>query len=210
MGTNNTDCCTMLQLPISAAILVDNMYLQHASDVFKVGRLDPQKFPEVFLRTPPEKHFMTYIFDALPYVPRYGATQEQKDRRDNKETYFEALEYTERITVELGDVRPKRTICYKCKGEFYVPVQKLVDVKMSVRLVTLAWSEIAKKIVLITGDKDLLPAVQAVEPTGTIVRLAYVEEQNVQTSKALIRECPEKHKISKADLLRCKFKGKKP
>lgn len=149
---------------------------------------------------------MTYIFDALPYVPRYNATQEQKDRRDGKKKYLEALNYYERITVELGDVRPKRTTCFNCDREFYVPVQKLVDVRMSVRLVSLAWSEIVKKIVLVTGDKDLLPAVQAVEPTGVLVRLAYVEEQDVQTSKALIRVCPEKHKLSKSDLSSCKFK----
>lgn len=205
MGTNNLTGSIMIKISVPTAILVDNMYVQNASEVFGVRRLDPRKFPEALLRTPPEEHFMTYIFDALPYVPRYDATQEQKDRRNNKKKYLEALDYYERITVERGDVRPKRTMCFNCNREFYVPVQKLVDVRMSVRLVALAWSEIVKKIVLVTGDKDLLPAVQAVEPTGTIVRLAYVEKENVQTSKALIRACPEKHKLLESDFSLCKF-----
>jgi uncharacterized LabA/DUF88 family protein len=95
--------------------------------------------------------------------------------------------------------------------DFSVPVQKLVDVKISVRLVALGTSGIVKKIVLITGDKDLLPAVDAIKDTGTTVRLAYVSEQDVQTSKDLIRACPEKHKLEQPDIASCRFdKGATP
>jgi len=199
----------MLKIPVPTAILIDNMYIQNAANVFGLGRLDPRKYPKALLRTPPEEHYHTFIFDALPYAPRYNATQEQIDRRNKKRAYLEALKYCERVSVELGDVRPKHTQCPHCNSEFFVPVQKLVDVRISVRLVYLAWSEIVKTIVLVAGDKDLLPAVQAVEPTGTTVRLAYIEEKNVQTSKALIRACSEKQKLLKSDLAYCKFEEEK-
>lgn len=191
-------------LLVKVAILVDGMYLQHACDEFGTGRIDPTKLPKVLLRDG-EAHYRTYLFDALPYVPDSGATSEQIERRNAKKTYFDALQYKEGITVEQGVVRPKRTTCFKCRSEFYVPVQKLVDVRMSVRLVSLAWSRIVDKIVLLTGDGDLLPAVEAVEPSGTTVRIAYCSEGNVQTSRALIRKCPEKQQLKGSDLSFCKL-----
>jgi uncharacterized LabA/DUF88 family protein len=195
----------MLQVSVSTAILVDNMYLQNAARVFGIEQLDPRKFPKAFLRSPPEEHFRTYIFDALPFVPKFNATSEQLEYRKKKKGYLDAIQYAERISVLLGDVRPKQSTCPKCGNSFIVPVQKRVDVLISVQLVSLAWSEIVKKIVLVAGDKDLLPALEAIEPTGTIVRLAYVEEQYVQTSKALIRAAQEKHKLLKSDIAFCKF-----
>lgn len=196
----------MFQAPIPTAILIDNMYLQNASVVFGIGSLDPRKFPKALLRTqPPEEHFRTFIFDALPYVPEVGATVQQYENRSKKAGYLEAIQYYERIAVEYGDVRPKQTHCPKCNVDFNVPVQKLVDVKISVRLVSLAWSGVVRKIVLVAGDKDLLPAVDAIKDSETTVRLAYVEEQHVQTSKDLIRACPEKHKLTQPDIASCRF-----
>jgi len=189
------------------AILIDNMYVQHCADLFKVGRLDPRKFPLMLLRQN-EEHHMTYIFDALPFVPRENPTERQLELRRNKQTYFDALKYYERIAVEIGYVRPKFTRCYNCKTDFYVPVQKLVDVKLSVRLVSLAWSEVVRKIVLVSGDGDLIPAIQAAEPSGAIVRLEYVDEEGVNTSKGLIQVCPEKHKLTKQDFLKATFESK--
>lgn len=121
---------------------------------------------------------------------------------------MEAIQYYERIAVEYGDVRPKHAHCPKCNTDYFVPVQKLVDVKISVRLVSLAWSGVVRKIVLVAGDKDLLPAVEAIKDSNTTVRLAFVEEQDVQTSKELIRACPEKHKVTQSDIASCRFDKK--
>jgi uncharacterized LabA/DUF88 family protein len=197
----------LLLAPISTAILIDNMYLQNAQRVFQIlDPLDPRKFPKAFLRTqPPEEHFRTFIFDALPYLPETGATQQQIDYHNKKRGFLEAIQYYERIDVELGDVRPKHAHCPNCGTDYIVTVQKLVDVKISVRLVSLAWSGVVRKIVLVAGDKDLLPAVQAIKDSQTTVRLAFVEEQDVQTSKELIRCCPEKHKLTQADIASCKW-----
>jgi len=187
-----------------AAILVDGMYLQHACELFRVGRIDPTKLPKILLRNG-ETHYRTYWFDALPYVPLTGATPEQMTRKIEKKTYFDALQYKEGIVVEEGVVRPKRAICFKCNSEYYVPVQKMVDVKMSVRLVSLAWSKVVDRIVLLTGDGDLIPAVSATEPSGTTVRIAFFSEEGLQTSRGLIRACPEKHQLKGSDLSYCKF-----
>jgi uncharacterized LabA/DUF88 family protein len=181
------------------------MYLLNAAKVFGVEQTDPRKYPEVFLRDqPPEEHYRTFIFDALPFVPERGANRWQIEQYRRKLAYLKAIEYYERIAVELGEVRPKHTHCFRCGANFNVAVQKLVDVKISVRLVSLAWSGVVRKIVLVSGDSDLLPAVEAVKDSPTTVRLAYVEEQDVQTSQALIRACPEKQKLTIQDITACK------
>lgn len=186
---------------VATAILIDNMYVENATNVFELGRLDPRKFPNFLLRKE-EEHYMTYIFDALPFVPKEGATERQIGLRQRKKTYLDALEYGERIAVEQGYVSPKFTECPKCSHQFYTPAQKLVDVKLSVRLVSLAWGHIVKKIVLVSGDGDLIPAVDAARETGTIVRLEYVIEQGVNTNKGLIKMCQEKHQLMREDFLK--------
>jgi len=191
---------------VPTAILIDNMYMEHATSAFGMDRLDPRKFPQMLLREN-EEHYMTYIFDALPFVPRESPTQRQIELRRGKKSYLDALQYYERIAVELGYVKPKLTTCHKCDTEFYVPVQKLVDVKISVRLVSLSWTKVVGKIVLVSGDGDLIPAVEAVKPSGTVVRLEYVEERGAETNKGLIKTCPEKHRLSKEDFLKAKFEG---
>jgi len=180
------------------------MYVQNAADLFGIGRIDPTKYPKMLLRDG-EEHFKTYVFDALPFVPRDGATREQVDRRIGKKLYLEAIQYHDRIAVECGYVRAKIVKCPKCQTSFATHVQKAVDVRMSVRLTALAWERIVGKMVLVCGDADLIPAVRATEPTGTIVRLAYFSEGVVRTSQALIRACPEKQQLKRSDLAYCKL-----
>jgi hypothetical protein len=179
------------------------MYFQNACELFNVWNIDyEKKLPKMLLREG-EHHFRTWLFDALPYVPDTGATSEQKARRERKRAFFEALRFKEGIVVEEGVVRPKKTVCYNCQSEFSVPVQKLVDVKISVCLTSLAWSRTVDKIVLLAGDRDLLPAVEAALPTKVTIRLAYFSEGNVMTSKDLIMKCPEKHPLTGTDLATC-------
>ena len=59
---------------------------------------------------------------------------------------------------------------------------------------------VVEKIVLVTGDGDLVPAVKAIEPTRTIVRLAYVSSGPVQTALNLIKVCPETIELGKDDI----------
>lgn len=190
---------------MKTAILVDNMYLQNLKDEYCVGTLDPRLYPAHLLR-PGENHFMTYIFDAEPYVPKEGATDIHFEQRRRKREYFEAIQMLERVKVELGYVVPRPGRCPQCGEMFTVPVQKQVDVKISVRLMSLAWERAAEKIVLLCGDGDVLPAVRAVEPTGTIVRLAYGQVGRVRASRALIRECPEKMELTRENLERMMLK----
>jgi len=193
----------LLKMPVSTAILVDSMYLQHVAKEYGIEQIDIRRLPKVLLREA-EEHYMTYYFDALPYVSP-SKTPDEMERHSKKKGFITAMQYAERIRVELGDVRPKWAKCPKCGTQFYVPVQKLVDVKISVRLVSLACSEKIKKIILVAGDKDLLPAVEVARDAGTIIRLAYAEIGHAQTSRDLIKACSEKHKLTEADIAPLKW-----
>lgn len=183
---------------MKTAILVDNMYLQNVVNEYGLSGLKPSLF-STHLLEPGEEHYMTYIFDALPY-PIVGATPVQREIQRKKSDYIEAIQYYKRIKVELGYVATKPGRCPRCGETFMVPVQKQVDVKISVRIMSLAWERIVEKIVLLSGDGDLLPAVRAIEPTGVIIRLVYGRVGRISANKGLIKECPEKVELTREKL----------
>lgn len=187
-----------------AAILVDNMYLQHVGDEFGIGEVDITLLPSQLLKAG-EEHHRTYIFDALPFVPFNDPLPEEIERKDKKHRYLQALEYKERITVERGRVQPRPIRCRSCGAQLLIPVQKLVDVKIATRLVQLAFSQIVDVIVLVAGDADLLPAVEAIENSRCTLRLAYANYGGVKTALPLIRKCQEKKVLTQQELEACRL-----
>ena len=179
-------------------IVIDNMYLENCANVYKKWPVDIEKIPEVLLRDN-EQHYKTYVYDALPWVPENGATAEQIERRDKKKKYLDRLGFYDRINVDLGYVRTKTIKCRSCHNINQVPVQKLVDVKLSIGLISMAWSNNVDKIILITGDADILPAVSQCESSKAIIRLCYVQEKGVKTSQSLIKNCSEKQRLIEED-----------
>jgi uncharacterized LabA/DUF88 family protein len=186
-------------------ILVDNMYLEHAASLYGAWPSDISKLPKVVMDTQDEL-YNTWVFDALPYVPKENPTGDQIERKKRKANYLTALQYKERIAVETGYVTPKMKKCNSCGAINIVPVQKLVDVKISVRMVALAWSDAVDKIVLVSGDGDLVPAVREAEDSANkIVKLAFVRSTEVNTAPALIKICREKRELTPQDLQFLKF-----
>jgi len=180
------------------AILVDNAYLEKAAILYNAYPVDMTKLPQVVLAKDDE-HFKTYVFDALPYLPKENATPDQKEKHAKKSRYLDALQYKERLTVEQGHVTGKGRQCPKCGTKTLVPVQKGVDVRIAVRMGSLARGGM-EKIALIAGDADLVPAVEDVGVTNTIVKLVYARVHEVNTSPRLIMACPEKHQLTPQDL----------
>ena len=68
-----------------------------------------------------------------------------------------------RFEVRLGKLAPR-------DGEFE---QKGVDVLFSVDIVRMSWAKQIERVILITGDSDFIPAVNAARETGVIVELYY-------------------------------------
>jgi len=186
-------------IDMKVAILIDSMYLQNIANYYEISKLDIRKLQKLLLEEN-EMHFKTFVFDALPFTPRENATEEQKTNRTNKHKYLTRLSYFDRTKVEWGQVRPKFIKCNHCKNQIITPIQKLVDVKLAVKLVYLSWSKIVDKIILITGDKDMLPAINAVENTTIPIKLVYANTPRTITSKEIIKCCSEKKELTKSDI----------
>lgn len=172
-----------------------------------VDSIDVVKFSDNLLEDD-EERYMTYVFDALPYVPNNNPTEEHIKNKDSKARYLDGLEYLDRVTVERGQVRPKYHTCIHCDNRLEIPVQKLVDVKLSVRLTELAWSRSVERIILVCGDKDLLPAINAIDNSGVSVRIVYGKGKSTFTSKELIKACHQNKVLSKEDIEYCRMKKK--
>ena len=186
------------------AVLIDNMYLYNLAKDNGVDSLDVVKFSNSLLEDD-EERYMTYVFDALPYVPRDKPTEEKIKNKDSKARYLDSLDYLDRVTVERGQVRPKYHQCKHCKGRLEIPVQKLVDVKLSVRLTELAWSRSVDRIILVCGDKDLMPAINAIDNSGVSVRLVHGKSKSTYTSKELIKACHQNKLLCKEDIEYCRM-----
>src|SRR5205807_8236399 len=82
----------------------------------------------------------------------------------------------------------------KSGGAFH---EKGVDVHIAVELLVTAYENLADKIILISSDTDLIPAIQKAQEKGTIVE--YVGFSH-KISLALARSCKETRLLKKDDL----------
>ena len=176
------------------AILIDNMYLQHVASTLGIDYpLDIQKF-SLSLLEKDEELYEIYVFDSLPFLSE-KPTAKEKLRHEKKYKYLDGLKYLDRVRVEEGYVKPKKWTCKECNTEYIVPVQKAVDVKLSVRLLTLAWSNNLDIIILVAGDGDFRPAVNALDDCKVIVRLYYAKVGSTGVSKKLMKACNENREL---------------
>jgi uncharacterized LabA/DUF88 family protein len=138
-----------------AAVLIDGGYLDKVRLSFNKPTLNIVKFSDIVCDNC--NRFRTYYYDALPWV---GDSPSQQDiqRRQSKQHFLDGLRMLHRVEVRLGELQ---RIEMKCtKGQHHISFnQKLVDVLLSVDIVRLAWGGFVDKIILVSGDRDFLPAV---------------------------------------------------
>lgn len=177
-----------------AAVLIDGGYLDKIRLFFKKPSIDMVKFSNNVCDQC--DRFRTYYYDALPWV---GQNPNQKDltRRQTKQKYLDNLKMLHRIEVRLGEVQRKTINCDK--GPNHVKfIQKLVDVQLSVDLVRLSWGNFIDKIVLISGDRDFLPAVNAAKDAGVIIKLVYANPPCAYVHTNLLMACDERQIIDQS------------
>lgn len=129
------------------------------------------------------------------------------DRRKSKQHYLDSLNLLDRVEVRKGEVQRKEI---KCKnGPNHIKfVQKRVDVLLSVDMVKLAWADFVDKIVLVSGDRDFLPSVNASKDAGVIIKLVYAKEPQAYIHTNLLMACDEREILSKKLLDQCLKKKK--
>lgn len=91
-------------------------------------------------------------------------------RRGNQETYLRALALSPKIDVILGKFKRKQITCrvagctYSRSRVFQTPEEKRTDVNIALQMLDDAHHGRAERFVLVSGDSDLVPALDLIRP----------------------------------------------
>lgn len=131
-------------------------------------------------------------------------------RRERQLTYLQALRSTPRVAIQYGHYKEKVVRCTVagcgCTGhrEFRVPEEKGTDVNIAVQMVDDAYQGLADRMVLVSGDSDLVPAIRTVKLRFPEIQvIVYVPARDPRRGAARqLRTAADKHKTLPLDLLR--------
>ena len=96
-------------------------------------------------------HYFTAIVDEAK------ATSTTRDRQRR---YLKALASLDRVTITRGKYQSREVSCRaRCRERYMVPEEKKTDVNIAVRMISDALDGAAQRLILVSGDSDLEPAV---------------------------------------------------
>lgn len=185
-----------------AAVLIDGGYYDRLKALLDRPDVDIVRLSNKLCGDVPR--LKTYYFDALPWV---GSPSDPRDleRQKRKQSYLDTIKLQDRMELRLGHLQRLKVECPMCRAAIVnCPhcnaamvkfQQKLVDVKLSVEMVRLAWNGQARLLVLLSGDSDFVPAVQAAKDAGAVVRLAHASRDagpTVRVHDELLKICDER------------------
>ena len=134
--------------------------------------------------------------------------------RQNQEAYLQALDMLPLVEIVLGKYKYKTVKCtlpactFSGAREFRVPEEKRSDVNIAIQMLDDAYSGRADRMILVSGDSDLVPAIHLVKQRfPSIQATVYVPSRNPKRGAAVeIRSAADKHKTLPLNLLaRCQL-----
>lgn len=142
--------------------LVDGFNLYHALDFFEGGpdHFRYHKYKWVRLANL-AKCFVTKkeIISEILYFTTLAKWDPSKVKRHK--IYIKAQE-NDGIQVIYGEFKRKQRKCSICQKKFWTREEKQTDVNIAIKLFQMAIEEKYDKAIIISGDTDLIPAVEAV------------------------------------------------
>lgn len=182
-----------------SAVLIDGGYYEKLRLKLNRPDIDLVKLSDELCQ--PWERFRTYYFDALPWTATPPSPGEA-ERKARKQRYLDGIRLLRRFDVKLGRVQKKEVPC--SRGEPHIEyVQKLVDVLLSVEMVRLAWSGHVKSIVILGGDSDFVPAIQAAKDAGVLVRLVHAHGAGLFVHNEMLMASDERMDIDQDLVDRC-------
>jgi uncharacterized LabA/DUF88 family protein len=97
---------------------------------------------------------------ATKYFTAHITTSKGKQERQN--AYLDALRTVPSIQIILGRFQKDRKACDKCRHVAYHPQEKKTDVNIATNLICDALDDSFDTAIIVTGDSDLVPALQTV------------------------------------------------
>ncbi|MBS3966597.1 MAG: NYN domain-containing protein [Truepera sp.] len=129
--------------------------------------------------------------------------------RANQETYLRALRTTPLVGIQHGRYKQKIVRCnvtncrYRGVREFRAPEEKGTDVKIALQMLDDAYQGSCDRMVLVSGDEDLLPAVELIKQRFPHLSMTvYVPARDPRRAAATrLRKASDKHKTLPLALL---------
>lgn len=129
--------------------------------------------------------------------------------RQNQEIYLSVLETFPKIQIIPGKFKRKQVKCgvEKCKFKgnkfFDMPEEKRTDVNIAIHMLHDAFYDRCERFVLISGDSDLVPALEMIKKVYTKKELiVYIPARTpVRGAAVELRNLAHRHKILPNELL---------
>jgi len=174
-----------------AAVFIDGGYLAVVlREEYGQARIALEKLSDMIIG-PNYERLRTYFYYCMPYQSN-PPTDDEKVRYARAQGWIVSLQRLPRFEVRFGKLARR--------GDTFE--QKRVDVLMSVDLVRMSWDHQIHKAVLVTGDSDFVPAVQAAKEAGVLVHLYYSD----QAFHYELRDaCDDRTLMSKELIDKCRF-----
>jgi len=124
-------------------------------------------------------------------------------------TYLQALGSTPRVAIQYGRYKEKIVRCtasgcgYAGAREFRVPEEKGTDVNIAVQMLDDAYQGHAERMVLVSGDSDLVPAIRTIKQRFARIQvIVYVPARDPRRGAATeLRTAADRHKTLPLGLL---------
>lgn len=166
-----------------------------------------------------QKYFERLRPDDDIQAIRYFTAMVDGPRRPNQETYLRALETLPLVEIVLGRFKDKQVRCgvqacsFSGRKIFLVPEEKRTDVSIAVRMLDDAYQNLCDRFVIVSGDSDLVPAVNMVKsrfPQKELI--VYVPARNpVRGAAVELRSACDRHRTLPPNLLsRAQFPAQVP
>lgn len=151
----------------TCAIYIDGGYLDKVLQQDYDGiRIDMEKLVWVAARQ--DELLRAYYYHCMPWLSD-PPTADEQGRFDSKRRFIDAISHIPRFQVRLGKLQFQGT----AESGKPIFIRKRVDMMLGVDMMLLAVKHRVNRIVLLTGDSDAIPAVEAIKPEGVAVTLIH-------------------------------------
>lgn len=168
-------------------VLIDGFNLYHALDYSKVFA-NPYVNPHRYKRykwLDLYKLGKSYVYnknDTLVGVYYFTTYAYWNPAKVAKHTDYVKAQEANGVKVIFGEFKQKTKHCSLCKGDFITHEEKQTDVNIAVMLFKLAVQDVYDKVIVISGDTDLIPAVKTVQSlypqkqVGVVIPIGKISE----------------------------------
>ena len=162
------------------AIFIDGGYLDYILKGYGCNRIDYAGFIQWLCENRPL--LRTYYYHCKPYTSN-PPTETETRMQSSADKFYTYLETIPNVQARFGKLK------YRGKRDDgkSIYVQKGVDVKIGIDMVQLALKNKIGHAILVSGDADILPAVEIAKEEGVEVTLVVADSKRAVPSGALYR-----------------------